>query len=110
MPKRDPALLIEDMVNAGRKIQRYIQGLNQEAFIKDEKTIDAVIRNLMVIGEAAQQMPEDERLRYTQVPWGQIAGLRNRIVHDYAGVDLEIVWKVVSENIPDLEGQLVSAH
>jgi len=64
--------------------------------------VDAVVRNISVIGEAAKQLPEDFKELHTEIPWAQMAGMRNRIVHDYAGVDLEIVWRVVSDSLPDL--------
>jgi uncharacterized protein with HEPN domain len=102
MPERDPELLVEDIRTACLKIQRFTDGMTKEAFLSNELVVDAVIRNLTVIGEAAQQMPESGRLSYPDVAWHQIAGMRNRIVHDYAGVDLEIVWVVITENIPEL--------
>ena len=106
MPKRDPALLIEDMLGAIRKIERYMAGLEREGFLQDEKTIDSVVRNLEILGEAARQLPEDFTSRYPNVPWRQIAGLRNRIVHDYFDLDLEIIWQVIYHDLPSLQIQL----
>jgi len=106
MPKRDPALLIEDMLSAIRKIERYMAGLEREGFLQDEKTIDSVVRNLEILGEAARQLPEDFTSRYPNVPWRQIAGLRNRIVHDYFDLDLEIIWQVIYHDLPSLQIQL----
>lgn len=106
MPKRDPAILIADMLDACAKIHRYTEGMSRESFLQDEKTIDAVIRNLTVIGEAAQQMPETDRNQYSDIQWHQITGMRNRIVHDYAGIDVEIVWQVITSNIPELKKDL----
>ena len=91
MPKRNPTLLLEDILAAITKINRYIDGLDQAAFLNDDKTVDAVVRNLEIIGEASRQLPNEFKADYTDVPWHEIAGLRNRIVHDYMGVDLEIV-------------------
>jgi len=85
MPKRDPDLLLQDMLGAIHKIEKYTAGIDRESFLQDEKTIDAVVRNLEVLGEAARQLPEDFAARYPEVSWRQIAGLRNRIVHDYFG-------------------------
>ena len=76
MPKRDPDLLIEDILGAIQKIERYTDGMDQELFRQDEKTVDAVIRNLEVIGEATRQLPEDFSNHHPNVPWRQIAGLR----------------------------------
>jgi uncharacterized protein with HEPN domain len=106
MPKRDPELLIEDMLSAIHKVGIYTTGLTKELFQQDEKTVDAVVRNLEVVGEAARQMPEDFISRFPNVPWRQIAGLRNRIVHDYFGLDLEIIWQVIQHDLPQLEMQL----
>jgi uncharacterized protein with HEPN domain len=103
MPKRDPDLLIEDMLAAIRKIERYTAGMDQELFQQDEKTIDAVVRNLEILGEATRQLPEDFIDRYSKVPWRKIAGLRNRIVHDYFGLDLEIIWQVIRNDLPPLK-------
>jgi uncharacterized protein with HEPN domain len=106
MPKRDPALLIQDMLNGIQKIKRYTSGVDRKSFLKDEKTIDAVVRNLEVIGEAARQLPGDFAARHSNIPWGQIAGLRNRIVHDYFGLDLEIIWQIIRHDLPQFEVQL----
>jgi uncharacterized protein with HEPN domain len=85
-----------------RKASSYVEGMNLADFIADEKTVDAVVRNISVIGEAAKQPPEDFKDLHPEIPWSQMAGMRNRIVHDYAGVDLEIVWSVITEAMPDL--------
>lgn len=106
MPKRDPDLLIEDMLTAIHKIGRYIEGMEQESFRQDEKTIDAVARNLEILGEAARQLPDDFVSRYPDLPWRQIAGLRNRVVHEYFGLDLGIIWQVIRYDLPPLQIQL----
>ena len=106
MPKRDPDLLVQDMLDATRKIELYTAGVDRAAFLQDEKTIDAVVRNLEVLGEAARQLPDDFTSRHTDIPWNQIAGLRNRIVHDYFGLDLEIIWQIIQHDLPPLKAQL----
>jgi uncharacterized protein with HEPN domain len=103
MPKRDPDLLIEDMLAAARKIERYTDGMDQEQFRRDEKTVDAVVRNLEILGEAARQLPEDFIARHPDVPWRQIAGLRNRIVHEYFGLDLDLIWQVTRYDLVQLK-------
>jgi uncharacterized protein with HEPN domain len=100
MPKRNVALLLEDVVSAIGKIERYTDGLGREAFLADEKTIDAVVRNLEIIGEAARTVPDDFAAAHPGVPWQRIAGLRNRIVHDYFGLDLEIIWQILQVDLP----------
>ena len=106
MPKRDPDLLIGDILTAIRKIQGYTAETNESLFRQDEKTIDAVVRNLEIIGEAARHLPESLLERNQEIPWRQIAGMRNRIVHDYAGVDIELVWQVIRYDLPKLKSQL----
>jgi uncharacterized protein with HEPN domain len=106
VPKRDAAVLVGDIHDAMDKIGRYVLGMDRDAFLADEKTADAVVRNLEIIGEAAKQMPDEFKTRHATVPWAQMAGLRNRVVHDYAGVDLEIVWEIVKTSLPELRKQL----
>ncbi len=102
MPKRDGDLLLADILEAATKIRRYTSGMDLEQFKSDSKTTDAVVRNLEIIGEAAKNLPDSVIQAYPGIPWRQIAGLRNRIVHDYFGVDLELIWKIVVSNIPTL--------
>ena len=106
MPKRDPDLLVEDMLEALRKVELYTTGMEHSGFLQDEKTIDPVVRNLELLGEAARQVPEDFMTRHPHVPWRKIAGLRNRIVHDYFGLDLDIVWQIIQHDLPALRAQL----
>jgi len=86
MSKRDPLVILEDIVLAIQKIGRYISQMDHDAFITNELVVDGVARNLEIIGEAARQLPEEYKRAHTEIPWTQIAGLRNRIVHDYFGL------------------------
>ncbi len=106
MPERDPELLIGDMLGAAQKIARSLARVDRQSFLEDEKTVDAVVRNLEIIGEAARRLPMAYTARYLDLPWRRMAGLRNRIVHDYAGLDVEIVWDVVSRDPPPLAAAL----
>lgn len=106
MPKRDAGLLIEDILAAIVKIESYTHGVHRETFLADDKTIDAVVRNLEIIGEAARRMPAEFVTAHPDIPWQQIAGLRNRIVHEYFGLDLEIVWQIVGRDLPQLRARL----
>ncbi|RLA86953.1 MAG: nucleotidyltransferase [Deltaproteobacteria bacterium] len=99
---RDPRLFLEDIRESCLKIIRYTQNLNFEAFRTDEKTLDAVIRNLTIIGEAVKHLPEEIRKRYPGVNWRAIAGLRDIVVHEYFGIDKEILWDVVTNEVPEL--------
>lgn len=103
MSKRDPLVLLEDITVAIQKIGRYTSQMDRDAFLEDELVTDAVARNLEIIGEATRQLPEEFRRNHPEVPWTQIAGLRNRIVHDYFGLDLEIIWEIIQHDLPELE-------
>jgi uncharacterized protein with HEPN domain len=89
-----------------QKIGRYTSQMDHDAFLKDELVIDGVARNLEIIGEAARQLPEEFRHNHAEVAWTQIAGLRNRIVHDYFGLDLEIIWEIIQHDLPEMEKQV----
>ena len=102
MSKRDTTLLLEDMLEAASKIRRYTSGLDYDRFLNDDKTIDDVVRNFEIIGEAANRIDPDFKLKNQEIDWKRIRGFRNRIVHNYFGIDYEIVWTIIEENISDL--------
>jgi len=93
---------LEDIVEGAEKIERFTDGMTFEEFERDEKTVDAVLRNLEVIGEAAKNVPEDVRREYSEVPWSEMAGMRDKLIHGYATIELEIVWTTVQEDVPEL--------
>lgn len=97
---------LRDVLDRIAKIRRYIEGYDYESFCDDEKTSDAVIRNIEVIGEAIRHVPDDLRQKYPKIPWRQIAGMRDKLIHDYLGVDLEYVWNVASMRIDELEADI----
>ena len=109
MSRRPVRLLTEDILERTGRIERHMAGIDHDTFLGDDKTIDAVARNLEVIGEAAARLPEEFRDSYPDIPWRQIVGLRNRIVHQYFDLDLELVWQIVSTELPDLKRRLVVA-
>jgi len=82
------------------------RGLNFEQFSKDEKTIDAVIRNLEIIGEAVRKVPDSVKTTHSDIDWFAIIGMRNIIIHEYFGVDIEEVWKTIKKDIPELESTI----
>jgi uncharacterized protein with HEPN domain len=94
------------MLESLEKIERYTTGLTFERFAWDDRTVDAVVRNLEIIGEAARQIPSEVRERYPEVPWRRVIGLRNVVVHEYFAVDVEIVWTVVRRSLPELKEAL----
>ncbi len=99
MSKRDLRLLIEDMHEAALKIQRYTNGLNYDSFVADEKTIDAVVRNFEIIGEAANRVNDDYKIQNPELEWNHLRGFRNRIIHEYFGIDYEIVWSIIENQL-----------
>lgn len=108
MSKRNPRLLLRDITESARKIEEYTEGFTYEDFLEDSKTIDAVVRNFEIIGEAANRMPEDFKERNPQIDWHRIRGFRNRIVHDYMGIDFSIIWTIKETYLPELIEQLQS--
>ena len=102
MSNRTPLLLVEDIIDSGNKILDYTNDLSFDDFIIDSKTVDAVIRNFEIIGEAANRLPEDFKEKQSTIDWHRIRGFRNRIVHDYLGIDYAIVWEIKNLFLPDL--------
>jgi len=99
---RDPQLLLEDIEESCCRIRDYTKGMNRDSFGQDQKTIDAVLRNLGIIGEATKRLPSDLCMKAPEINWRRIAGMRDILVHDYFGIDIDIVWDVVNEKLPAL--------
>lgn len=106
MSERLPELLLEDILEAITKIQDYTKDMSLNSFGEDEKTIDAVVRNLEIIGEAANKLPLQFKESNTSIEWYKIIGLRNRVIHEYFGVDYGIIWHIVQNNLPELKIKL----
>jgi uncharacterized protein with HEPN domain len=104
--ERNWKLFVMDILESINKIEKYIEGLNYEQFVKDEKTKDAVVRNLEIIGEAANQIPKEIQQKFSNVPWAQIIAMRNRMIHGYFAIDYRIVWDIVKIDIPLLKKEL----
>lgn len=96
-------LRIEDILEAINAIEEYTHGMDFSSWQKDRKTIDAVIRNFEIIGEAATHVPEDVQEKYSDVPWSKMKGIRNLLIHEYFGVDIEIVWQTIQQDIGALK-------
>jgi len=92
MSERDAKALLQDMLEAGRRILVYTGGQNYAAFKKDFKTQDAVLRNLEILGEAAKHIPDEVSAQYPDLPWREMAGTGDRLIHHYFGVNLDVVW------------------
>ena len=94
--------LLDDIHSAGRKALEFLGNLSIESLQQDEKTLFAVIRALEIIGEATKRLPDDARALSPAVPWKAVAGMRDKLVHDYVLVNVEIVWRTVREDLPPL--------
>jgi len=103
--KRQPEIFLRHMINAIKTIEKYIEGMDHDLFLKDNKTIDAVIRQFEILGEAASRVPT-ELVEDCPIPWKAIVGLRNRLIHGYFGVDTEIVWKTATSELDELKRYL----
>jgi uncharacterized protein with HEPN domain len=106
MPKRNAELLLADILDAIEKIERYLRGMSYQTFSKDDKTVDAVIRNFEIIGEAANQLPAEFTAQHPRIPWRDLADFRNVLIHQYFGVDLRMVWEIAEMNLGELKQQL----
>jgi len=102
MSKRQPKLLLEDILESAEKIIAYTQNLSYDDFIGDNKTIDAVVRNFEIIGEAASRLPDEFKDSHIEIDWHKLRGLRNRIIHHYFGIDYSIIWSIKESFLEDL--------
>lgn len=102
-PKRGYEAYLADMLDAAGKARRFLEGVNFDAFQTNDEKGFAVVRALEIIGEAAKQVPPSVRQRWPEIPWREIAGMRDRIVHDYFGIDLRRVWDAVQHDLPPLQ-------
>ena len=103
MTKRNDIFFLEDINNSITKILKYTENMMFQEFQDDEKTIDAVERNFEIIGEAVKKLSVTIKNKYSDVPFKQIAGMRDKLIHDYFGVDYEIVYKTIKDKLPELK-------
>jgi len=97
---------VDDINESLRLIKEYVEGMDYISWAQDRKTIDAVIRNLEIIGEAAKHIPADVQEKFPEIAWSQMKGMRNILIHEYFGVDLEVLWETIHEDLPLLKEQM----
>jgi len=97
---------VMDISDAINKIEDFMHGMTLDQFIADTKTAYAVIRALEIIGEAAKKIPEEIKTQFPKIPWRQMAGMRDKLLHEYFGVDIRVVWRTVKEDLPRLKANL----
>jgi uncharacterized protein with HEPN domain len=104
--KKDDSVYLRHIIDAFEQIGLYMNSVSHEEFLRNRLLQDGVIRQLEVMGEAARNLSEDLRNEYPEIPWRQMIGLRNRMIHAYFNVDLQIIWEIVQGDIPDLKQKM----
>lgn len=104
--KRDAMVQIEDIIESLLRIEEYILSINKDDFISNVQIQDAVVRRLEIIGEAVKNIPQEIKVKYPHIPWKKIAGMRDLLIHEYFGVNLDRIWKVAKEDIPNLKKEI----
>lgn len=105
--KKDPRIFLKHISECIEVIEKYTKGISRDEFLEDIQAQDAIVRRLEIIGEATKNLPMAFRNKYPTVPWKKIAGTRDIIIHEYFGVDLKLVWRIVKKDLPKLKTQIL---
>ncbi|MGC8720947.1 MAG: DUF86 domain-containing protein [Thermodesulforhabdaceae bacterium] len=104
--KRDYRLFLKDIIDAMEAIERFVEGMELIDFMKDDKTSSAVIRKFEIIGEAVKYLPDHIKEKHARIPWKKMAGMRDKLIHAYFGVDYLLIWETIKSEIPKLKPEL----
>lgn len=104
--KKDPKILLFDVLDSIEKIEKYAKNVSENDFFDNIQVQDAVVRRIEIIGEAVKGLPISFRNKHTDIPWKKIAGTRDVLIHDYSGIDVDLVWKIIKKDIPKLKKQI----
>jgi uncharacterized protein with HEPN domain len=107
---RDYKIYLKDILAAVESIESFVQGMSFEEFRADDRTASAVIRKFEIIGEATKQIPDSVRRRYPDIPWRDMAGMRDRLIHFYFGLDYQLVWAAIKQRLPHLKEELLKVQ
>ena len=108
MKNKEPIFFLHDIQNSVTKIYKYTTNIDYQEFVSNDMVKDAVERNFEIIGEAVKNLSEDFRNKYPNIPFKQIAGMRDKLIHDYFGVDYEIVWKTIKDKLPQFNDDITT--
>lgn len=106
MKKKEPIFFLKDIENSLNKIFKYTQGISYNEFVENDLVKDAVERNFEIIWEAVKNLSDDFRNQYPNIPFKQVAGMRDKLIHDYFGIDYEILWKTVQDKLPQFKSDI----
>ncbi len=109
MSKRDIKLLLEDILESINRIEEYTLQMEFDDFTNNQLVFDGVVRNLEIIGEASTKIPTEFKEKTKNIPWREIRGLRNRIIHEYFGIDISIVWYIIKQELPQFKIEIQKA-
>ena len=108
MNNKDPSVFAAHILECIEKVQEYSKDITKEDFKNSTQLQDAIIRRVEIIGEAARNIPQEIQIEYPEIPWDEMKGMRNVLIHEYFGVDLDLTWEVTRKDLPDLKSQIIS--